>query len=64
MTSPDVENDPLTASSWPTDAESVLDPHTTEIPLVEDSDQVRRSVPKPPDVDEILRALREQLQGG
>ena len=50
MTSPNVENDPLTASSWPADAsDSVLDPHTTEIPLVEESDQMRRAVPKPPD---------------
>ena len=56
MTSPNVENDPLTASSWPADAsDSVLDPHTTEIPLVEEADPVRRAVPKPPDVDEILR---------
>lgn len=49
-----INNDPLTAESWPTiDEFSPLDPLTTEIPVTAENSP-RRSVPKPPDVDEIL----------
>ena len=57
MTPSDNSNDPLTAPSWPTGAvdDSVLDPHTTEQLPDDDAMRTRRSVPKPPDVDQILR---------